>query len=1411
MTDYTKYLDWPSVSVSEAINVPTVCNFTLYPIDKLFVVPVVRAYVNFYSTLTQKSLYTGFVSSTPKRSYKGRAAHVPTYAQGQQLQYDITCTSDEHLLNIKAIPFIPAFVNRAEGDILKSLANILCSGYYDTSMVSSGDLVPYFSYTPSQSWSEVAKHFGDGSRRRYKAKNKKLWYVPYGDLPLGIEYDETKGQGTFAPKELDTTILAVPTVNDVTIIGQTEAGNNREDYVIGDGFTANVPLLHQVFKGASTMLLQESWSNASLNTQQWFLLDPGINFDFTAGALNVVDTSSPGALGTSYLSMNNGVELAGGLDIQNGEVTFNDHCDGVIGGLYNDSAFDAASLVSGFKIVTSGAVVFPSPGPSGNVTGVGGVTIQPWFNGAAVGPGFVTKPGHNYVLQSIVHAPQYTRYTRMYRTLDGEEFGGTESTTLGSITYVIQDYDILAATGFFYAPDVTQVSINNVDLPAFAVYALVNNQKMNCTISNTTLALMPLGGLSALVGPSGLFTPTGLILPMLPADSGEYIGGVIPWPSSASANIFDPPLQLDSEPQILVLGNGFNLQAAQITAGNSSDTLAFYAQSTPAAGTPVRFQSWEGQAAVSRLQASASIEQEKFVVGDDGIRSAIVTDLNPLPRTSEDCDNAALAFLSDRSGILYDGTYTCTSLFFTGLTLDGQYWPTVGRFFNANAPGRGIVQETALVTTLKISILSAQDEYIQFEIGFGADLNLEKVLKNFVDLQPLQVLSPKDKANPPNPRFTQDVDNTFLPDLNNVYADLNGITESQLSVMVQDDYFGVIEVRRLDTNWGRGLTPDFIAYVSGPQFTLPRTQYDQVWYLRPVLYAGGVPPSGGIAVHGDVTTSRRSKVLRVRWPIRPSPPALVSVTTLQSPMGASGALVDTFGLQFDFAGDMRSIYGFELRAADNATILVQRPVSSFADMFVDLSQTPLLSLAPPLDTDLSLIAYFFNQQWRYSPPTLLDTQAIFQGSRMPYVWSPGWTGLYQGEACATGSSFGIQPIYENGPDGTGIVSFLIEGDIPPNVVSTLAAEPVISAVGSAGGSLSAGTYQVGVDNEDGTGRDRGVSPLSNIIDVTVPASGQITVTVDFPDGNKTGDVYLASPSLAQGWHYQSHLGTGVTTLPLNVYVATSAGAPDQLLDHFLLQYCLEYHAGIFGVQIAPSGVHLATLDIAGADFATNALAGRVLSLLASFDRTVDIPLANFLIASNTSGSITVGPNAAGISPPDLRDVFNDQDVVTVRMLPQDIGPDSFGDPLLINQFAPSGLAYNGILDLEAGRVARVLYNTGAGQVKGISSNSATGYVLTSQWDVLPDETSVIVITDSLLHEVLSQAYSVSNKDRFGGTVLNPTVDNLGDATWLLRVFTVDVNGNYTDSPWVPFREGFAFPNLGTGAGGGADGQVSYAG
>jgi hypothetical protein len=947
--DYTRYVDQTSVQITEKINVPTQFSALIYPLDGAFIVPPTLAYVKLWSQTNQRSLFTGFLTNTPVRSFLAKDGRQTNFA-GQLFSYSLSCTSDDYLLGTKAVTFIPAFVNRTQGEILADLADILCPGFFDTSLCASGDIVPYFAYDHTQTWPQIAKTFGDGSRYRYKVRDKKIFYVPYGDDQLGISYDDqlpyAPGGARFSPKDLKTTILTVPLVNDVTIIGDIEAGNSREDYFIGDGFTGNFPLLHKVFRGASSLLLQDSWTETTINTQQWYLQDPADNFQLTTdgvaglGALNLVTPPSTAfpALGDSYIAMNNGVELAGGLVFDHGEFSFNDYCSGVVGGIYTDSNYTAGSLLAGFNLSSPGSIVT-------SASGAAGIHIQPSLSGSLVGPVIVTQTKHTYVLQTTITAPQYTRYQQVYRTIEGEAFGGGLSQLNGLITFTIQDYDIAAATGFYYQPTITQFTIGSV-LPAFATYSLINNLALNLSVANTTIALMVPGTLAALEGPSGLWWPSGLILPMLPVYSGGFIGPVLPWPNSASAGIYPGPLPLTGGLNNLVIGNGFQLQAAQITPGNEADILGFYAQTLPAAGTPIWFQSWESQAAVSRLQVSGSIIDQQYIVGDDGIRSAIVSDLNPLPRTSEDCDNAALAFLADRVNTFYSGSYSCTDLFLNQTTEDVTYYPTCGRFLNVNSPARGIYKQPMLVSGVTISLLEMYEERLKFDITFGADLHLEKVLKNFVDIQPKPVLTPQDTVTPPNPRYTINVNDSYLPDLQATHIDMGSISPSLVTVVVYDNYTGPIEVRTQDTNWGGGPSFNYVGTFAGPYFQLKRTQYDQQWFMRPVQ---------------DGLTSRRSKVLRVRYPVTPASPIFVSQ--------ASSVM------QFAYNGDMRNIYGFEIRfeLASGATLVaLQKPVSgSYSDLNFDVLSLPFTQTPDYHSSSWTMYAYFFTTNWQYSDPTVV--------------------------------------------------------------------------------------------------------------------------------------------------------------------------------------------------------------------------------------------------------------------------------------------------------------------------------------------------------------------------------------------------------------------------------------------------------
>lgn len=1175
-TDYTHTLLQSSVNITEQINIPAQMTFSLTPIGTNFVLPPPRAYVQLWSTTYNKSLFSGYITNSPTRRYLAKSsianpALTGPNAWGSQLfEFDFTATSDEYLLNVKAIQFIPAFINRTQGGILTDLANLLCSGFFGASGVASGDIVPFYQYDPTKSWSELAKDFGDASRYRYKARDKQLTYQPYGDNLFGIVYNEaTQKQSAFAPKDLNTTVLQVPVVNDVTIIGDIEAGNNCEDYFVGDGFTADYALLHQVFRGASALLLQETWQNDSLNLQTWYLQDEGDNFDFSAGALNIVTAGGiVGGLGESFLQLNNGIELAGGIDIESGEFTWNDVNEGIIGGVYTDENFIASNLICGFGISSSGGV--SAPGASG---GVAGVIMQPMVNGQAIGHPLTSKQNHNYVLQMIITAPQYTRYTRTYRTLDGESFGGGTTSVSGSVTFNIQDYDIAAATGFFYTPKVHTVIVNNLELPAFGAFALINNIQLNLTDNYTTIAQMPLGTLQAMVGPSGLVFPTGSVLPLLPPDSGGYIGGVSAWPSIASGSILPPPLPLivTGQPD-LVLGNGFELQAAQITQGQSADKLDFYAQTTPTAGSRIRLQTWASQAAVSRLQNPASISGEAAVVGDDGIRSAIVSNLNPLPRTSEDCDNAATAYLLDRTATYYNGTYACTSLFFSGAMNDTQFYPTVGRFFHINAPYRGItLDDTFLVTGLQITMLDMLTELVQYQITFGADMYLEKVLANFVDLVPANILTPTDTANPPDPRNFIEAGDTYYPDLDAVQIDMNSYTTTDFVVKVLGAA-APIEIRRLDRNWGKGITPDYVGTEHGNSFTLTRKQYEEEWFMRPVL--------GG-------KTSRRSKVIRIKIPTRPTSPTFVSNLSLGGTM------------QYAQAGDVRSIYGLELRTppqkslrsqladafapneigtadqwsffydeinpkaplsgpviddlffpdgrpADPAlyptytvdeyvNILLENNIISAFELYdtVVLYQQPVLTNPIAIDLiggtpltflsgypfeQIDIYAYFFNVLWEYSEPTVIT---VFPGAvgTPPFPWATsGSSQTASGCLSVRPTNFGLREKLTADINGNITPQIVVDGFGTINTFSEIAKEPSISLESvPGGGSISGGlALTVGVWGQDKEGHSTRTA-LSSIKIAPQHADNAIVVTIGMDDA--TDCCFCAiTPNTARGWY-----------------------------------------------------------------------------------------------------------------------------------------------------------------------------------------------------------------------------------------------------------------------------------------------------
>lgn len=1044
--DYTRYVMDSTLTVEDAINVPTLLNFTLAPTDNSFSIPKRSAYVRVVSEVyasgsfsgyggggfgsggyggggfvggnygSGKVLATGFITNAPEVEFLGMS---PRQKQTgfQQVAYHVNITSDEWLLNCKALPYIPAFVGQTQGAILATLAQALLPGYFDVvTNVTAGDIVPYFQYTPDQTWSDIAKTFGDGSRYRYKVIDKKIYYQPFGDAPLGVVYDETQPQRNFFPLELTTNVVTVPPVNDAIVVGAIEPQANWENYFVGDGFTGNFPLLHNVFDGATALLLEDDWTETGFQTNLWFVNDPLNVFKLQGQGLQVVMGPITGAINTEYVLGVNGVELGGGLNIQHGEFLFTDRClGGIVGGLYTGAPSGTyigavpaggwppgvygspgpgqqANCVAGFLVTgqASGAtlpvsapqvipsavgittvqflttdiadlsnippgtiftlggfpagsaflngqtvvfqsysavvpsqpaqysVVCTSPnlggtaysGPSDTGTaavlpntvvlsasGAGGVVLQPCFNGQAVGPRIISQMNHSYLLQTWVGATKLDRYQAIYKTLTSSgQYGGNFLSASGAITWVVTDFDqgVYANTPAYLqnaiTPGITRYTLQAQSLPAFAIYAPVNAINLNLVLqpNGTIIAQPPEGSLfvRALTGASlvGLQYATTLVN-----------GGInlINQPPTGNFNFQLPVLPQNLGPEYhYLLGFGQQNQTATIQSSGNSQVLAFYTNTIPGVGARIRHQSWASGQAIARVQDQKAIAAEAVTPGDNGYRTAVMSSLLPLPRTSAECALAAAAAITDREYPQFQGTYTVESVprKFENLFNPGTNdYPTTGRFFFINSSVRGVSGgiQNFITNTVRIQVVEMREEVLNITIDYGPDTYLEKQLAVFqerTNSTTQNLITPQETAPPPNPIFLPLVGTTFLPNLDNAHIiniQNSAVTGNSVTVDLGSPPITGCEVRRVDTGWGVN-NQDRVGIFTTQQFVLSRVLRDQVWYLRQV--------NGG-------KVSQFSKALRVVYPFIPSPPSFVSLNASSLTCGYNGYVSDIYGIE----------------------------------------------------------------------------------------------------------------------------------------------------------------------------------------------------------------------------------------------------------------------------------------------------------------------------------------------------------------------------------------------------------------------------------------------------------------------------------------------------------------------------------
>ncbi len=265
-----------------------------------------------------------------------------------------------------------------------------------------------------------------------------------------------------------------------------------------------------------------------------------------------------------------------------------------------------------------------------------------------------------------------------------------------------------------------------------------------------------------------------------------------------------------------------------------------------------------------------------------------------------------------------------------------------------------------MVNTTRTQVTELREEVLQLSIDYGPDLYLEKLLAQF-NQRADKLLTPTEISTPPNPIDISLVGDFFLttPDSATILTIQNSSVTGNTVVMDLGAFIGAtgMEIRRIDLGWGNQDKNQLVGVFTDQTVVLPRTSRDQSWFLR---YKNGNQ------------YSRFSRALRVVYPLIPSPPLLLSSNATQA--------------TFDFNGDIRDIYGLEVRIPPGITGFFYPfpPVPEDTFAFLDREAIPV-----PGAAGVATITHN-NVEAVYNPPsdTFFPAPEQFELGDIVFVNSP---------------------------------------------------------------------------------------------------------------------------------------------------------------------------------------------------------------------------------------------------------------------------------------------------------------------------------------------------------------------------------------------------------------------------------------
>jgi hypothetical protein len=598
--------------------------------------------------------------------------------------------------------------------------------------------------------------------------------------PLGRNtHALAESDATFSPSDLQLQSIN-RLVNDLTVLGALEPSAHVKDYFVGDGKTAIFYLSQIPFTRKSEIPLY----NRTILDEKYTELDPthwtvtGQPSVFTVSGGQLKVAGGTGVDGQTSLQFVEQVELGGATVLEHGAVSFGAASDGVIGGLYA-GAVSIGSCVAGFRITPSGA----------------NCSIQALVNGALTGAALATQPGHYYVFTTQLHPSEIYRMQQVYHSSEypnGSPRGG--GGVACDVRIVLQAQDIDPASPAAQVAPATVLYDGVIsNAPGFCTYALISTANMQCSVGFTYVYL----------------ATDAIVRTTVPGESPE------------------------------TQTTGSLLKGGQCRISNTP-SLEFYPEDVPAANESIEV-TYRGQGhAMARVLNSASIAAHQNGA-DNGVRGEMRQIAAPLPRTSADCEIAALALLDD-AGQGWSGEYQAWSGFMPGGAED--IYPGDG--LAVNVPSRaatflGIVREVDVV------VLDIAGENLRYTLKFvdagdpALGFAFEKALVK--------------EAQLPEPIDASQVGSTYLADLTS--AEVTNATSTTVTVdtgWTPPAGWGV-EVRYSDAGWGTSNAGNLIGRFTTGSFTLSRYVRGQDYFLR--SYDNSSPPR----------YSRYSTALHVDFPL----------------------------------------------------------------------------------------------------------------------------------------------------------------------------------------------------------------------------------------------------------------------------------------------------------------------------------------------------------------------------------------------------------------------------------------------------------------------------------------------------------------------------------------------------------------